>query len=189
MRNILLSQAESGKVLEHLAQNLRRLRLKAGLSQEELARRAGLSRRMVNGLEAGTANISLSNLDNLATALGVTFVELVRPALAHDGHIRALLWEGKSQDSRALLLGAAPATRQVELWSWSLAPGERYDAEADPVGFHEMISVLQGELALALAHETKLIPAGEFIVFSSAQQYSYINNGPGLLRFIRNVVS
>lgn len=189
MRNILHSQAESGKALEHLAQNLRRLRLQAGLSQEELAKRSDLSRRMVNGLEAGTANISLSNLDNVAAALGVTFVDLVRPALAEDGRIRALLWEGKNPASRALLLGAAPATRQVELWSWSLAPGDRYDAEPDGEGFHEMISVLQGELDLALPNETKVIPAGEFIVFSSAQQYSYINKGAELLRFIRNVVS
>ena len=54
------SQAEAGGVLAHLATNLRRLRLATGLSQEELARLSGLSRRMVNGVEAGGTNISLA---------------------------------------------------------------------------------------------------------------------------------
>ncbi len=185
MRNIMLSQPET--VLAHLSQNLRRHRLAAGLSQEELATRAGLSRRMVNGVEAGTSNISLTNLDHLANALGITFVDLVRPPQADSPRLETLVWQGASADSRAELLGAVPASRMVELWRWSLAPGDSYQAKPDAAGFHEMISVTRGTLRIRFDSEAKEIEAGGFLIFSSAQQYSYHNDGTETVHFVRNV--
>ena len=183
------SQAEAGGVLAHLATNLRRLRQAAGLSQEELASQSGLSRRMVNGVEAGSTNISLANLDHVAAALGVAFVDLVQPPQRPHDSLRGLVWQSASQARQAVLLGAAPASRQVELWSWTLAPGERYDAQADPAGFSEMLYVLEGTLQLVLAAETRQLATGDFFVFSSAQAYSYVNAGEVSVRFTRNVAS
>lgn len=187
MRNILHSQP-GGTVLEHVALNIRRLRLEAGLSQEALAQLSGLSRRMINGVESGSTNISLSNLDHVATALNVTFVDLVRPPQTPNESIRTLIWTSESGASNAVLLGAAPATKQVELWHWTLAPGERYDASPDGPGFSEMLSVLSGELTLQ-ADQNRTIRAGDFIVFSSAQWYSYVNIGAEPVHFFRNVIS
>jgi transcriptional regulator with XRE-family HTH domain len=187
MRNILHSQPV-GNVLEHVALNLRRLRLQAGLSQDALAHLAGLSRRMINGVESGSTNISLSNLDHVAAALGVTFVDLVRPPQAPDEYLRTLIWTSESGASNAVLLGAAPATTQVELWQWTLAPGERYDASPDGPGFSEMLWVLSGELTLR-TDQDRTIRAGDFLVFSSTQWYSYVNLGAEPLHFVRNVIS
>lgn len=188
MRNILHSQPAAGNVLEHVAHNLRRLRTQAGLSQEALAQLAGLSRRMINGVESGNTNISLSNLDHVAAALGVTFVDLVRPPRSPDERLRTLIWQSDTGASSAVLLGAAPASSQVELWQWTLAPGERYDAQPDGPGFSEMLWVLSGELTLQ-TDTTRTIAAGDFWVFSSAQVYSYLNLGPAPLQFVRNVIS
>lgn len=181
----MLSQPET--VLAHLAHNLRRHRLAAGFSQEELATRAGLSRRMVNGVEAGTTNISLTNLDHLAAALGMTFVDLVRPPQAESPRLETLIWQGASPDSRAELLGAVPASQMVELWRWSLAPGDSYQAKPDAAGFHEMISVTHGVLTIRFEHDSKRLGAGAFHIFSSAQAYAYRNEGDEIVHFLRNV--
>ena len=56
---------------------LRGLREQRGLSQEALAFRAGLHRTYVSSAERGERNVSLVNLDRLASALGVPLREIV----------------------------------------------------------------------------------------------------------------
>ncbi|MYN29612.1 helix-turn-helix domain-containing protein [Duganella sp. CY42W] len=189
MRNILPSQETSSPALAHAAENVRHYRQQQGLSQDELARRAGLSRRMINGLEAGTANISLSNLDAIALALGVQFVDLVRPPQTDNSDIRSVMWRGASDASQAVLLGAAPAANMVELWTWALAAGDRYDAQPDQSGFSEMIVVTAGVLDIVFEHETRQLAVGEFAIFSSAQHYAYVNQGTVTAHFVRNVIT
>ena len=60
-----------------LADNLRRLRTKTGLSQEEVAARAGLHRTYVSSIERAERNVSLINIFLLAHALGVAAKELI----------------------------------------------------------------------------------------------------------------
>ena len=60
-----------------LAENLRRLRTEAGLSQEGLADRAGLHRTYVSSVEGGHRNVTLENIFALAEALGTTPSALV----------------------------------------------------------------------------------------------------------------
>lgn len=52
-------------------ENLRKLRKKAEINQEELAHRAGLDRTYVSGVERGERNVSLRNICKIAVALGV----------------------------------------------------------------------------------------------------------------------
>lgn len=54
-----------------LARNLKRLRAEKSWSQEFLAFEAGLDRSFVAHVERGARNISLDNIEKLATALNV----------------------------------------------------------------------------------------------------------------------
>lgn len=176
-------------VLSHVAGNLRRLRARAGMSQAALAEASGLSRRMIVSLESGEANVSLASLDRIAGALGASFVEVVADPEARPERISALAWRGAHGESQAVLLGSAPARAEVQLWLWSLGPGERYQAEPDPPGWREMVYVTEGVLALELSGEVRQVAAGDFAVYDSAQPYSYANPGPGTTRFLRNVIA
>lgn len=59
-----------------LAANLVRMRGAKGMSQEELAFEAGLHRTFVAHVERQARNISLDNIEKLATALGVRVKDL-----------------------------------------------------------------------------------------------------------------
>ena len=55
--------------------NVRRLRLKGGLSQAALAKRAGISPNYVGSLERGCQNPSLKTLGKIANGLGCSMAE------------------------------------------------------------------------------------------------------------------
>lgn len=62
------------------ARRLRQTRNKQGLSQEDLARKCGLHRTYVGSVERGERNISIDNMERLATALSVSLLELLKDA-------------------------------------------------------------------------------------------------------------
>ena len=61
-----------------VGRNAARLRAEAGLTQEQLADRSGFSQQYISDLERGKSNPTVVTLYELATALGVRPVELVR---------------------------------------------------------------------------------------------------------------
>jgi transcriptional regulator with XRE-family HTH domain len=64
-------------VQHRIAANLKALRKAQGLSQEELADRAGMDRTYVSQIERAVKNVTMVKLDQLAKGLGVPLAELV----------------------------------------------------------------------------------------------------------------
>jgi transcriptional regulator with XRE-family HTH domain len=64
-----------------VARNLRRIRVRQGISQEKLAADAAVDRSYLGGLERREANPTVDLLDRIADALSVPIAELfVQPA-------------------------------------------------------------------------------------------------------------
>lgn len=184
-----MTDSQTATVLEHVAANLKRLRAEHQLSQQMLADQSGISRRMIAALEIGNANISLSKLDQIATVLGVSFAQLVSPFDSEGATKRNILaWRGSRPGSEAYLSCSFKDTNQVELWMWTIAPGDQYEAEADPQGWNEMLHVIEGSLTLCFANHTQVLSAGESVVYASSQPYCYRNQGEAMVRFVRNVI-
>jgi transcriptional regulator with XRE-family HTH domain len=64
-------------VQQRIAANVKRLRKAQGLSQEELAHRAGIDRTYVSQIERAIKNATYVSLDKIAKALDVPLTELV----------------------------------------------------------------------------------------------------------------
>jgi len=62
-----------------VGRNAARIRKEKGLTQEQLSERSGLSQQYLSGLEQGRRNPTIVTLYEIASALGVTHVELVKP--------------------------------------------------------------------------------------------------------------
>jgi transcriptional regulator with XRE-family HTH domain len=62
-----------------VGQNVKRIRQKNGLTQEQFAEISGLSQQYISGLEGGHRNPTVVTLYELATALGVSPMDLLRP--------------------------------------------------------------------------------------------------------------
>lgn len=70
-------QASAAKLLKTFGRTIRRLRKQRGLSQEDLAEAAGMSRNYISDIERGVRNPGLLALVALAKALRVSLRELV----------------------------------------------------------------------------------------------------------------
>ena len=65
-----------------VGENVRRIRLRRGLTQEQFAEQSGFSQQYLSTLERGRRNPSIVTIYELASALGVSHLELVRPKRA-----------------------------------------------------------------------------------------------------------
>jgi transcriptional regulator with XRE-family HTH domain len=59
-------------ILKKLGERIRQLRHEAKISQEKLAELSGLDRTYINGVENGRRNISIINIEKIASAFGIT---------------------------------------------------------------------------------------------------------------------
>ncbi|MFI4935211.1 MAG: helix-turn-helix domain-containing protein [Caulobacterales bacterium] len=62
-----------------VGRNLKRLRAAKGLTQEELAVKCGFSQQFLSGIERGKRNPTIVTLYEIAQALEVSHMDLVRP--------------------------------------------------------------------------------------------------------------
>lgn len=62
-----------------VGRNVRRLRLAADLTQEQLAERSGFTQQYLSDLERGRRNPTVVSLYELAQALGATPIDLITP--------------------------------------------------------------------------------------------------------------
>jgi transcriptional regulator with XRE-family HTH domain len=107
---------------------------------------------MLVQIERGTTNPSIGTLCKVAAALGASIADLVDAAgSSRAGVVPApiprVLWKGAKGGSATLLVGST-GPDMLELWTWELRPGERYDAVAHPDGTQELLHVTHGRLAL-----------------------------------------
>lgn len=159
------------------------------MSQDALATASGVSRRMIVGIEAGDANVSLATLDKLAEAMGVRFSDLVQaPTLPDPARIEELAWAGEEAESRGVLLSSFATAQEVEVWRWSLAPGEIYAAVTHDNRWSETVCVIEGTLLIRFENGTrKEIAAGDFHAYRCDAPRTYENHGTAITRFFRTI--
>jgi transcriptional regulator with XRE-family HTH domain len=66
------------KILSKFGQKVREERQKQGLSQEDLAEKAGVHRTYIGMIERAEKNITLINIEKIANALGIPIDELLK---------------------------------------------------------------------------------------------------------------
>ena len=62
-----------------VGQNVKRIRQNKGLTQEKFADISGFSQQYISGLEMGHRNPTVVTVYELAVALGVSYMDLMRP--------------------------------------------------------------------------------------------------------------
>lgn len=154
---------------------------------DRLAEAAGVSRRMVVNVEQGAANPSVGTLLRLSDALGVGLPALVEPPEPKPVKVTrrgegAALWSSESGGRGVLVAGTEPPD-VVELWDWTLGPGDAHVSEAHTPGTKELLQVQEGMVTLEVADQSVILDAGDAVAFPGDVAHSYANPGTQPARF------
>jgi transcriptional regulator with XRE-family HTH domain len=160
-----------------LGRNLRQLRSARGLTQQQMAKLAGLPRATWTHLESGAANPTLSVLHKVALALQVTLEELLStPRAAGRFYPRGTLpvRTRGAATLRRLLPDPIPG---MECDRMELPPRGRMAGTPHTPGTHEYLTCEAGELTLHVAGTEWQLAPGDVVAFRGDQRHTYENRG------------
>ena len=158
---------------------------------DQLAEVSDVSRRMLINIEQGVANPSIGILLKLSDALGVGLSALVESPgptavkLTRSG-TGPVLWAGEGGGRAVLVAGTAPPD-VVELWDWTLGPGDRHASDAHASGTRELLHVLQGALVVEVAEQVVTLRTGDALSFPGDIRHAYANPDASSARFSLSV--
>lgn len=161
--------------------NLKRLRVKRGLSLERLAKASGVSRAMLGQIELGQSTPTINIVWKIARSLAVPFSALIshrarpRTAVLEAKRARVLRSADGAFASRALFPYDEP--RNVEFYELRLAPLGLERAEAHRAGTTENLVVAAGVLNLRVDNERFTLGAGDAVFFEADVPHEYHNPG------------
>lgn len=158
-----------------------------GWTLDQLAEAAGVSRRMVVSVEQAAVNPSVGTLLRLSDALGVGLPALVEPPETKSVKVTrrgegATLWSGEGGGRGVLVAGTTPPD-VVELWDWTLGPGDRHASEAHAPGTKELVHVQDGSITVEVADQSVTLDAGDAVAFPGDVAHSYANPSTQPARF------
>jgi transcriptional regulator with XRE-family HTH domain len=160
-----------------LAANIRHLRETRGLTQEQMARVAGLPRATWGHLETGAANPTLLVLDKVATALQVPIEELTSaPRASGRLYSKASLKSRRQGDGSVQQLLPDPIPG-VLIDRMEIPPGGRIPGVPHMPGTREYFTCEDGVVVLAVGGEQWTVGPGDVLVFRGDQRHSYRNPG------------
>ena len=166
---------------------VRQERQSRGWTLDQLADVAGVSRRMLVNVEQGAANPSVGTLLRISDALGIGLPALVdsprpKPVTVTRSGEGAALWTSAS-GGRGVLVAGTESPDVVELWDWTLAPGDLHESEAHSAGTKELLQVLQGSVTVVVADGSYVLGSGDAVSFPGDVAHSYANSGAEPARF------
>ncbi|MBQ1124409.1 MULTISPECIES: helix-turn-helix domain-containing protein [Streptomyces] len=183
--------AETEAALRTLAHNVRAARTRAGLSLDELGRRAKVSKGSLVALEKAQGNPNFATLVRLADTLGLSVSALMEGS--PEQRVRVVsadavvpLWKGeRGGEARLMLTTGGPVA--TEVWRWTLEPGEEYPSHPHQTGVTETVSVTAGRMVLVVDDAEYPVGTGQTATFDGDTSHTYRGSGTETCHLIMTV--
>ena len=160
---------------ENLAENVRSLREQRGLTQQQIAKIAGVPRATWGNLESGASNPTLQVLTKVAAALQVRLEELLSAPRTGARHVpaRELFARRRGEvQIRRLLPEALPG---LEIERMKFPPKAGMVGVPHTPGTREYLTVEQGAIELRVGGERYQLQEGDVVMFRGDQRHGYSN--------------
>jgi transcriptional regulator with XRE-family HTH domain len=179
---------------ERLGARVKELRRRRGLTLEDLAERAGVSRAMISKVERGEKNPTLVVTAKVAEGLGVTLSELLgveeRREVVVVPRGRRMVMRDPETGFERQLLSPTFGGRGVEFVR-NVVPHGSTSGEFPPHrwGVEEYVVVEKGRLRVVIGSEEHLLEEGDAIYFQADVSHRFDNAGHGGCSYYLVIVS
>jgi transcriptional regulator with XRE-family HTH domain len=179
---------------ERLGARVKELRRRRGLTLEDLAERAGVSRAMISKVERGEKNPTLVVAAKVAEGLGVTLSELLgveeRREVVVVPRGRRMVMRDPETGFERQLLSPTFGGRGVEFVR-NVVPHGSTSGEFPPHrwGVEEYVVVEKGRLRVVIGSEEHLLEEGDAIYFQADVSHRFDNAGHGGCSYYLVIVS
>ena len=162
---------------EHLADNIKAVREARGLTQQQIAKAAGITRATWTHLESGGANPTLAVLIKVADALQVRLDELLGPPRQAARHLKAADLVVRHRGDVAIRKLLPEPLPGLDLERMMLPPGARMAGVPHTPGTREYLTCERGTVELAVAGARYRLDEGDVVSFRGDQRHGYHNPG------------
>ncbi len=164
----MVKAVETASREQQVGDHLREVRTRQGFSVRALAARAGCSPSFISQVEHGRASPSISSLERLVQALGMTLGDFFRtntPPVVVRSHERTALAHARS---RAQIEALAPVGvgAALEPLLITLEPGGQSDSQPYAPGGDEFAFVCEGDVQLTVGEMVHRLTRGDAATFS-----------------------
>jgi transcriptional regulator with XRE-family HTH domain len=175
----MVKAVETASREQQVGDHLREVRTRQGFSVRALAARAGCSPSFISQVEHGRASPSISSLERLVQALGMTLGDFFRtntPPVVVRSHERTALAHARS---RAQIEALAPVGvgAALEPLLITLEPGGQSDSQPYAPGGDEFAFVCEGDVQLTVGEMVHRLTRGDAATFSGESPPHWENVG------------
>lgn len=159
---------------------LREIRAKAGLSQRELAKRAGVTNSTISMIEKNSVSPSVSSLKKVLSGIPISLLEFFDSEEASKTDIPVVYTADEFLDSSVdqmdwKLIGKSFPNRAMTMLVECIPPGadtgdEPYTHEGEEAGY-----IISGKVELIVDDQTYLLEPGQGYYFESSRPHKFSN--------------
>jgi XRE family transcriptional regulator, regulator of sulfur utilization len=166
----------------NLANNMKQLREARGITQQQVAKIAGIPRPTWANLESGSANPTLQVLVRVAGALSVTVEELIAPPRASAKFYPAATLPIRRRGQVVVRKLLPEVITGLEMERMELPAGALMTGTPHTAGTREYLTCESGQVELTASGQSWLLSPGDVVVFRGDQKHSYKNptRGPAI---------
>jgi transcriptional regulator with XRE-family HTH domain len=165
---------------EDVGEKLKAARTAFGLSQRELAKRAGVTNGMVSLIEQGRASPSVGSLQKILSAFPLTLAEFFTRDLSRQEAVVYRAGEQPNMGTGGIeyrLVAAARRDRAMSILNETYAPGADTGEDLLTHSGEEGGVIVEGELELTVAGKTWTLTKGDAYYFDSRLPHRFRNRG------------
>jgi len=167
------------KTLPDIGKNILLLRKNKNLSLNELAKISSVSKAMINQIEKGTTNPTVSILWKIAKALDVPFQKVIEPEsnelfeILKSNEIPIIY--SKDHSCKIKVLNPIHFIDKIELYLLTFDPKGKLESDGHFDGTEEILSILSGNFKIKVPDKSAEISKGDSIRYKADTSHNIIN--------------